>query len=213
MNFTSRKNIFTRLFNRNAWEGRLSRSGPGSSLLQTQVLVPLLPEFLRKHDINSILDIPCGDFHWMSTVDLSGFSYTGGDIVDGIIDDNRKCVTSDINFRQLDIVADPLPCVDVIFCRDCLVHFSFKDIFAALDNMCNSGSTWLMTTFFANRPVNEDIDTGSWRPLNLCSKPFGLPSPADTINEQCSQQGGIYSDKSMGLWKLSDIRQILHNTG
>jgi hypothetical protein len=39
----------------------------------------------------------------------------------------------------MDLLVHPLPKVDLILCRG-LVHFSFDDIFRALQNLCASGS-------------------------------------------------------------------------
>ena len=50
-----------------------------------------------------------------------------------------------------------------------------------------------------------DIVTGDWRPLNLQDKPFNFPSPILIINENCTEDGGEYSDKSMALWDISKL--------
>jgi hypothetical protein len=40
---------------------------------------------MEAHDVKSLLDIPCGDFHWMRRVNLQGLSYVGADIVRELI--------------------------------------------------------------------------------------------------------------------------------
>ena len=40
-----------------------------------------LPELLESLEVKSIVDVPCGDHGWMSTLDLSPYDYIGIDIV------------------------------------------------------------------------------------------------------------------------------------
>lgn len=105
----------------------------------------------------------------------------------------------------MDISKDGLPKADMILCRDCLVHFSFEDILSAIRNFKRSGSQYILTTTFSERLSNIDINTGGWRTLNLQLPPFNFPRPIKLINEKCDEAGGIYLDKSLGLWRLEDI--------
>jgi hypothetical protein len=198
--------LFSHIYRHDLWPGSESRSGPGSDLEQTRTLIAELPALFRSLGVRSVLDIPCGDFHWMSRVDMSGIDYLGADIVSAVVADNqRRYSAPDVAFRRLDLIADPLPRADLILCRDCLVHFSFSDIDLALVNMAASGSTWLLMTTFNEHPGNADCQTGYWRPLNLEQAPFRLPAPLATIRENCTQGDGRYADKSLGLWRLDAI--------
>jgi cyclopropane fatty-acyl-phospholipid synthase-like methyltransferase len=160
--------------------------------------------------ILTVLDIPCGDFHWMRNVDLSKVEYIGADIVKEIIKNNKdRYEKSNITFLHMNLIEDPLPQVDLILMRDCLVHMSYDDIFKSLDNVCRSKSQYLLTTTFTGRQDNKDIVTGDWRTLNLQIAPFLFPKPIRIINEKCTQKKMSYTDKSLGLWKISDIVKIL----
>lgn len=77
--------IFTDIFRNNDWAGAASVSGQGSDLEQTRVVAQVLPELFRELSVRRFLDLPCGDFHWMSRVDLSGVEYLGGDIVRDLV--------------------------------------------------------------------------------------------------------------------------------
>ena len=202
--------VFEEIYHRNTWHGQVSISGRGSDPDQTGVLVDRLSSLLKELDVSTMLDIPCGDFQWMSTVDLDDVDYVGADIVRDLVEKNREHYAGeDVRFEHLNLIEDPLPEVDLVFCRDCLVHFSFRDCFRALENICESGSTYLLTTTYPNRRPNEDIETGQWRPLNLSARPFGLPEPMVCFNEQCTEREGAYRDKSMGLWRIADIENSL----
>ena len=199
------QDVFTRIFRENQWGCDESRSGSGSDLEQTQVIRAELPQLCRELGIRSILDSPCGDFHWMKEVDLDGVAYTGADIVSELVEQNRRFAGAGVDFRRLNLLTDELPRADLVLCRDCLVHLSFEDIGAALRNIRRSGATWLLTTTFPHAAANEDIATGQWRVLNLQAEPFGFPAPLRMIREGCTSGGGRYEDKSLGLWRVDGI--------
>jgi SAM-dependent methyltransferase len=197
---------FARIFQTNLWFDAESRSGTGSSLEATSTLRASLPPLLRSLNARRLLDVPCGDFNWMSHVDLSGIDYIGGDIVEPMIEVNRARYESPARtFKKVDITSGPLPHADVILCRDCLVHFSFANIVAAFRTMRASGAQYLLTTTFLSRRVNKDIVDGDWRPLNLEQSPFLLPAPLSVILEECMEEGGAYADKALAVWRMSDL--------
>jgi hypothetical protein len=163
---------------------------------------------MKEFEIRSMLDLPCGDFYWMKHVDLQGIDYIGADIVSELITRNKQFESPHVSFEPLDLLSSRLPKVDMIFCRDCLVHLSFKDVFVALENIVRSGSGLLLTTTFPRHRRNYDIRTGGWRTLNLELAPFGLPKPLRVLEEGCTQPGG-YADKSLGLWRIADLREAI----
>lgn len=99
--------------------------------------------------------------------------------------------------------------MDLIFCRDCLVHLSLQDIWRSLHNVCASRSEYLLITTFTERVENHDIVTGRWRTLNLEAAPFVFPRPLRLIKEGCTEDDGVYADKALGLWRVADIRKSL----
>jgi SAM-dependent methyltransferase len=199
-------NTFDTIYKSNFWNSHDSFSGTGSDLKQTEVVRSALTELIEKYKVTKMLDIPCGDFNWMKHVDLQGVHYLGGDIVKDLIAANRaKFSNLNIEFQTLNLLEDSLPKVDLIFCRDCLVHFSYDHIAAALKNIKKSGSNYLLTTSFIKRRLNYDIHTGDWRPINLQRTPFNLWSPLEIILEKCTEGNGKSYDKSLLLYKISDL--------
>ena len=95
-----------------------------------------------------------------------------------------------------------------MLCRDGLVHLGYPQIFRAFANLRRSGSTYLLATTFLELDANAEIDTGDWRPLNLCLPPFTLPEPLDVIVEGCTDAGGAYEDKALGLWRIADLPEL-----
>ncbi|MFC9254517.1 class I SAM-dependent methyltransferase [Amycolatopsis thailandensis] len=197
---------FTYIFRSRLWTSS-SVSGPGSESVQTQGLREQLPALLERFGVRTLLDLPCGDFGWLSEVDLDLDRYIGADIVTDLVEANAARFRDDPvrEFRILDLTGDPLPAADLVLCRDCLVHLSFADIERALGNLRRSGSRYLLTTTFTELGTNNDIVTGDWRPLNLCREPFGFPEPLAVLVEGCTEEGGAYADKSLGLWEIASI--------
>ena len=198
---------FINIYYKRLWGNKESVSGPGSSLRQTSTIRKEIPILIKDLNIKSILDAPCGDFNWMSKVELNIDKYFGCDIVPQIIERNKKKYEDGIKkFKVLDITKNKLPKVDLILCRDCLVHLSNKRIFYTLRNFKLSKSKYLLTTIFTNTSKNRNIFTGSWRPINLQLKPFYFSKPIKLINENYAQNNNKYSDKSLGLWELRAIQ-------
>jgi len=198
--------IFTGIFKENIWKNEESVSGLGSSLEQTSEIIKLLPGVLTKYNIKSILDIPCGDFNWMQQINLDGIFYTGADIVKELIDTNNQKYAADYRrFLHLNLIEDEFEEFDLVFCRDCLVHLSFEDIFSSLKNIKRSSSKYFITTTFTGQKENKNIHTGGWRPLNFQKAPFNFPEPLYLLNEKCTEADGMFTDKSLGLWKVEDI--------
>jgi hypothetical protein len=202
----SLQNKFTGFYNNNTFEGTESKSGEGSSLEQTKQIRQELPNLFNELQIKTFVDAPCGDHHWMKEIDLSNIKYTGIDIVEQIISlNNNICKADNKTFVCLDIVNEIVPKVDLILCRDCLVHLSFEQAIKVLKNFKQSGSKYLLVTTFPGRAKNSDLKMKIWRTLNLEKEPFNLPEPIRLINEGCTEADMKFSDKSLGLWLLEQI--------
>lgn len=196
---------FRTIFLENRWAHPETVSGPGSATWPTGVIRHLLPALIRVLRARSLLDAPCGDFHWMRHVPLD-IDYLGCDIVPEIVAQNRgQYGRPDRRFVQLDLVHDAVPRADIILCRDLNGHLAFTDVFAVLGNFARSQSTYLLTTTFPVLNRNEDLTaTGGWRPLNLEKPPFSLPRPLMAFRE-VNVEDPRYPDKSLGLWALSEL--------
>lgn len=193
--------VFAEHFNRNGWNCSESVSGEGSTLAQTEAIRLALPSLVSDLNVGSLLDIPCGDFNWMRLLDIP-VRYTGADIVPELVASNSVFASERRTFVQLDISRDSLPRVDLVLCRDCLVHFSYADIFRTFDNLKRSGSKYLLTTTHV-AATNRDIVTGEWRPVNLQRPPFCLTNPLELIDEHCVNPAA--PDKHLGLWHVSEL--------
>jgi len=201
-----RERIFTEHFHENHWLETTTRSGPGSTLADTEDLRRELPLFLSNYGVRTLLDIPCGDWAWMSQVDLDLDLYIGADIVKDLIVELRKRYgRPGVEFLQLDAVSEKLPEIDAILCRDLLIHLPNSICIKLLRKFRESGARWLLTTTSAGVSENTDILLGRYRPINLTRPPFNLPPPLMTIRE--GSGGEVRSvNRGLGIWCLEDVK-------
>lgn len=200
------ESTFTPFYTQNLWGDDESVSGPGSSLKSTAKLRRELPKLLQAIGARTLLDAPCGDFNWMKETQLGVEHYIGIDVVPDLVARNRKLYGNDqTQFLLRDLTCDKLPRADVILCRDCLIHFSYRDFAAAIKNFKRSGSTYLLTNSYPRWLCNSDISTGDFRPINVREPPFDFPPPLKHIQEKFQSEEVLFFGKILGVWKLSDL--------
>ena len=195
------KDVFTNIFRRNWWNNKESRSGWGAELKRTVAIRAELPEFVRRHSIRSLLDAPCGDFHWMQYVRWpADCEYVGADIVRDLVIENRRKYPG-VKFLELDVLRDGLPDVDAWLARDLMIHFPDDAIWTVLNQFRRSSIDYLLTTTYPNALKNNDIKFGQVRHLNLRAPPFNLPPPFEILREDDDPVTG----RVIGVWRRSDI--------
>lgn len=113
------------------------------------------------------------------------------------------------SFIELDITKEIPPRADLVLCRDLLVHLNTQEIRKALLNIKLSGSEFLLTTSFTGNRKYKNLPTITrsvgWRPINLQLVPFSFPEPLRIVNEGCTEGMGLFADKSLALWRLSEL--------
>lgn len=206
-----RVEIFTEHYKHNLFKGKESKSGPGSDPTQTQILKKEIIKLCNEFNIKTFVDFPCGDVYWIKDIwkELNLDVYYGVDIVSELIVNNGlQYGAVDRIFMVSDIVENIFPFkADLLLCRDCLVHLSFKSALRALKKMCRSNIKYLLlTTFIAEDRKNFDYEDGKgWYPIILTKEPFNLPKPIKIINERCTEANFQYTDKCLGLWEREEL--------
>ncbi len=198
---------FQRIHDTNLWGAEQSVSGLGSEIDATAVLREELSRLVARFGITSLLDAPCGDGAWINA-SRPDVRYVGVDIVPDLIARlHSRVAAGEIGGHYLlaDITRDTLPRCDAVLCRDCLVHLSFANIARAVKNFRRSGAEWLIATTFPEWQNNGDCEDGDWRALNFERAPFNWGTPAELLNENCTEAGGGWRDKSLGVWRLADL--------
>ena len=128
--------IFSEIYSQNIWGGGFARktqdffSGPGSYGMHAREYITCVRDFIVRHQVKSITDIGCGDFHIgnMLLKDLS-LRYTGVDVVKELVDHNNKHFASDqVNFMHRDATRERVVVSDLLLIREVLQHLSNSDI-------------------------------------------------------------------------------------
>jgi len=177
-----------------------SVAGYGTTKYAVEPIIKELPNIFIEYNIKTFLDAPCSDYYIMKDFDFSGVQYIGIDIVNEQIQSNIEKYPN-VDFRELDMIIDELPHVDLVFSRDILIHLSNDSINKFIKN-CNN-SNYIMVTTYTKINENEEL-TGTWRFINLEKFPFNFPPPLKLIPENIDTDFG----KSMGIWKISDLLQL-----
>jgi SAM-dependent methyltransferase len=207
----SPKQRFAAIYKNNFWLSKESGSGSGSELENTKSIRSELPLLVRKFGIKSIVDAPCGDLNWMrlvlSEVDVS---YIGLDIVDKVIEGNKKNILGEnIKFSVADICDDKIPDCDLLMVRDCLFHLSYDDIEKFLNNISGCQYRYLLTsnhTELGDSFKNQNIVTGDFRLIDLFSQPFLFDKAKvmHSIRDDIVNIKGV-TKREMSLFSKADV--------
>lgn len=164
------KDIFKNIYEKNLWgEG----SGPGSTMNATNKYRKLLNVILRKYKIKSVVDFGCGDWKFSQFINWNGINYHGFDVVDHVVQENKKKFKREnINF-SVPIDNNELPSADLIIVKDVLQHWDNRSIFEFIP-VLRKYKYALITNYYDATHVNTDIPIGGWRAIDLSKKPFGL---------------------------------------
>jgi hypothetical protein len=208
--FKTPAELFAHYYRNNNWGSQESVSGEGSTLKYTEKLRAELPRVLELCKVKIMLDAPCGDFNWMRLVPReNGIRYIGGDIVEELIERNRRLYAdATTEFKIIDVRNDPLPTADIWMCRDCLFHLSDQDIFRTLGNFSKSDIHYLLTSTHPHTRLNLDIDTGDFRLLDLEKPPFNFPKADIYIDDWIEG----FPVRQLGLWSRDAINKCLKNS-
>lgn len=189
-----------------------SLNGPGSSLAYTKSLREELPKLLRRYNVSTMLDAPCGDLNWMRRTELDFlWSYIGIDVDPQIIETNKKEMGAapGVSFICANLLTrERFPQVDVILCRDFLAHLTNDYIALVLDRFRNSRSRYLLASNYPG--VINDFDYVAedypWvgyleRSHDLTIEPFGL-CRIDGIAESDGLGGVLSYPHELALFDL-----------
>jgi len=202
----AREALFTGFYRDNVWKDSESRSGGGSNVNVTEGLRAELPALLHDLGTTTLLDVPCGDFCWMSTLDLGDINYVGADIVSEMIAElQREYGTLQRRFVRLDAICEPLPAADTVLMRDLLQHLPNAHVLATLRNIAQAPSVrWLLVSNYETVTKNPDIMMGQHRFQNLQLPPFGLPAPERVVSERSPQR----ADKVLAVWPREALLRV-----
>jgi SAM-dependent methyltransferase len=177
-------NTFNRIYSEGTW-GRdgtgTGTSGTGSTLEITREYRAYVEDFIRKHDVQSVVDAGCGDWGFSSAMNWGDASYLGVDIASDVIATvRRKHEKGKIRFQVGDITED-LPAADLLISKDVLQHLSNELVQKFIENNLRQGKyKWVILTNDRTGPrQNLDTQPGGHRPLDLAAPPFNVTGLVD----------------------------------
>ena len=244
---------FDLVYQHKLWDhGAAGGSGSGSTARNTHRFSQLLVHILLSYNISSMLDIPCGSFSWMPDVlravdtfrkidgldgrvrdgQRASINYTGVDIVGSLIETHRQAYSRrnpEYRFehanaaRRSTLHRAGIGRHDLVLCRDFFFHLSSASIHAAVRNLKQTGSVWLLASHFPNLVSNTEqaqhiglaerargalpsnwtggLDAGGVRFLNLRKPPFNFPPPAWEFVEVPAGR----LTKAIGMWRFANL--------
>jgi len=199
-----RQSFFAKVFRQNVWGSEETVSGHGSTMNATRYIRPYLQDFLSREQIRTFIDMPCGDLHWMKTMNLEGVKYTGADIVPDLVRNNKKkfeqqVSTGQYDFLTWDAVFTPMDRMyDLILMRDLIFHLPKWEVVHLLRHLNASKSKYMM---ISHNPYNHENHMIEGVPWNLHEPPFSLPPPIETLSEDGPEKTHRLA-KYLSLWRL-----------
>ena len=136
--FKDRSNtaIFSEIYDSHLWGGddEQFHSGEGTIDESSRLYLDKLNDFFKTANIQSVVEIGCGDFRLMNTILVNlPIHYTGIDVVPTLINHLNENFSNDrISFMYADAVTDALPTADVCIIRQVLQHLSNDQILSIL---------------------------------------------------------------------------------
>jgi SAM-dependent methyltransferase len=172
--------VFSAIYDSSVWgknDSGQGYSGTGSTKSATVAYRAFLQDFMRKHNIRSVVDAGCGDWEFSRLIDWKGIDYKGYDIVTSVIEkDKRKYQSPNVSFSVADIVEDDLPAADLLLCKNVLQHLPNRSVTRFLSKLSKYRHV-LLTDGIDGRTFtsdNHDIVVGQYRPLDVTAPPFNV---------------------------------------
>jgi SAM-dependent methyltransferase len=147
-----------------------------------------------------VVDLGCGDFNVGSQLRDVCKGYTACDVVGSVIEQNRRVYAGlDVDFRQLDIIDDPLPDGDVACIRQVLQHLSNEQIGKIVHKLAKY--RYLVITEHvpqrsgfrpnAEKPAGPGTRIGVHSGVVLTQRPFSLAPLSQDLICSMNQVGGV----------------------
>lgn len=189
--------IFDKIYKRGGWSNK--GSGPGSDPNVYKEYASVVSNIIKfTPNIKTILDVGCGDFKIMTSVDMSNKEYVGIDVSQTIINENNKLYSKEnIKFLNLDVTSDEIPEADIIIIKDVLQHLPndmVKNILNLVKTKCKYA---LITNDYTDKNLNNDIEIGKWRKINVLISPYDM-NGVTVFNDKGKQTSlSFFGDKNV----------------
>jgi len=180
------KENFTKIYTENLWgdqgkefmdkrKNKLFYSGGGTDPDndKNNTYINLIQSYVNRPDINSVIEIGCGDWEVSSRIDWSSVAYTGYDVVGSLIKYNTENFGSDnIKFIcDTDVIKNNNIKADLIIIKDVIQHLP--------SSFCKDFVKSIPTNFKYNIVTNDygpnsEIEFGGYTGNDFSKEPFSM---------------------------------------
>jgi SAM-dependent methyltransferase len=201
------KEVFRRVYKDGLWgkdQNYPFFSGSGSRGEAVSRYIEALERFLGSFPEKlDVVDLGCGDFTVGSRIRPLCRRYVACDVVEEMIEEHRKRFADlNVEFRSIDMTADPLPGGDVVCIRQVLQHLSNAQIAATIRKIPATYRYLVLTEHVPAEPFAPNIDkpVGPHTRLNnggpksgvvLTEAPFNLRGETSVLCESSDYLGII----------------------
>lgn len=204
----SSEETFTDIYE-NGWdryEDGSPSSGWGSLVENVRPYMEFLVEFMNTNQIQSVVDVGCGDWAFSRYIDWGDIDYIGIDVVKSVIERNQQqFIAPNITFIHGDILTMDLPPGDLLICKEVLQHLRNKDIIQFLKKIkkfkhCLITNDIRIGEAHVGRRNKDIPHRGPNRPLDLSKPPFnakGVKIFTYTVTKIDPELGDCEHDKQV----------------
>ena len=163
--------VFNEIYRKNAW---FFGSGSGSIATFNKPFIDFVNGYLESNpEIDTIVDVGCGDWQIAKHFKLENKQYFGIDISTVILEKTRRTHESEKHsFLLLDAAKDKLPKGDLIIVKDVVQHLSNKDVVKVITKLKDYKHVIICNSFHEKISTNKDIENGKMRFIDLRKPPF-----------------------------------------
>lgn len=151
-------------------------SGPGSTVDYTEKYRRFIEEYIRAHQIKSVVDFGCGDWQFSKLIDWGSVAYTGLEVVPSVVERLRaEHGTPQRSFCLVDQDDPYIPPADLVIAKDVLQHLPNGVILWLIPKLWSGKYLLLINDRDPNPSANNhDIAPGGYRTLDMSRAPFSL---------------------------------------
>ena len=186
------------LYNIKKQQGHPALWAAGNAVQNAKNIIQEMPRIFKKYRIKTMFDIGCGNVAWMREANFTGVQYTGGDIVNDLVEEN-KMNFPDLAFMHFNIVEQIPKRYDLLFLRSVFIHLEIKDVLAAIRNIKQSGSKYIILNSHIGVEDNKETSCLMLKKRDFMKPPFGLPKPLYSFDENGH---GVCQ---ICLWRVKDL--------
>jgi hypothetical protein len=171
------ESAFLRIYDRGGWWGL--GSGPGTSPRYNRPFLDFLTDFITSAHIRSIVDYGCGDWTMFSKYEFGEVDYLGIDVVKSVVEKNRqRYARRRVEFRSALPLSQETCSADLLLMKDVLLHLPNGQCADFLDYARSRFRFGIFVNGMRSHEaeVNEEIEIGGYRPVDIAKPPFALPA-------------------------------------